>query len=131
MMKNFYVDTTKGLDVLNVVHEIRGVVRETKMQDGNVTIVVPDPGAAVVAMEKEAKIEELKNGLEPLRASGVLRCLLPRSLVMTVEKGKMSIEPWQEIFLIDYETAGRRREFRVQIQGEPAPGGTAGKEKAK
>ncbi len=126
--KSFYVDTTKGLDLINVTHEVRRVVREANMQDGNLTIVVPNPGAAVVAMEiDENVIGEIRKGLEPFLASGLIRCLLPKSLAMTVEKGKMSIEPWQGICLVDYDTSAKRREFRVQAFSEPPPPEVKGK----
>ncbi len=40
---------------------------------------------------------------------------------MPFEKGKMLIEPWQEIFLIDYDGSGRRREFKVHVSAETPP----------
>lgn len=77
------------------------------------TATVPLPGAAVVVMgppeDKEVKKEDLKPAA----------CFLPKSIVIPIEKGRMVIEPWQEVFLMDYTPSGRRREFRVQVFWEP------------
>jgi thiamine phosphate synthase YjbQ (UPF0047 family) len=115
LLKNFYVDTTKGIDLITIGHEVRQVIREGKVEAGEVMITIPHPGAAVVAMEPDAKWNDIKKGLESFLGNSLICCLLAKSLVMPVEKGKMPIEPWQEIFLIDYETSGKRREFRVQL----------------
>ena len=123
LLKRFYVDATKGVDLINIGHEVRQAIREAKMEAGQVLILVPHPGAAVVAMETDAKVTEIKKGLEPFLQNHLIRCFLSRSLMLPVDKGRMSIEPWQEVFLIDYETSGKRREFRVQLFWEQKEAG--------
>lgn len=123
VLKSFYVDATKGIDLINIGHEVRQAIREAKMEEGQVLVLVPHPGAAAVAMEPDVKAGEIKKGLEPFLQNQLIRCLLPRSLVLPVDKGRMSIEPWQEVFLIDYETTGKRREFRVQLSWEQKEAG--------
>lgn len=121
LIRNFFVDTTKGLDVLKIIHEVRRVVKEANTQNGTVTVVVTNPGAGLAILDPSEKVEEVKKGLEPQVASGLVRSLLPKSLVMPFEKGRMLMEPWQEIFLIDYDTSARRREFKVHVSPEAAP----------
>jgi thiamine phosphate synthase YjbQ (UPF0047 family) len=131
LTKNFYVDATKGLDLLNIIHEVRRVVREANTENGTVTVVIPNPGAAVAVLDTgdpAFKSDDLKKALEPYLSNGLIRCFLPKSVVVPFEKGKLLIEPFQEIFVIDYETSGRRREFKVQVTAEtpPPPAGKKG-----
>lgn len=121
LTRNFFVDTTRGLDLLKIIHEVRRVVKEANTENGTVTIVVTHPGAGLAILDSQEKPEEIKKGLEPQIASGLIRSLLPKSLVMPFEKGKMLMEPWQEIFLIDYEPLARRREFKVHVSAETPP----------
>lgn len=117
-IKNFFVDTTKGIDVVPITHDLRRMLREVGTEAGWVAAMSPFPGAGMVIVEAESPKAEIKKGLEPLLANQLIRCLLPKSVFVPVEKGRLMIDPWQEVFLIDYETMGRRREFRVQIYGE-------------
>ena len=118
LLKNFYVDTTKSLDLILITHEVRRVLKEAKSEQGFLVVFVPNPGAALAVMESDPLLPEVRKALEPFVANQLLRCFLPKTLTLPIEQSRLSIEPRQEIFLIDYETAGRRREFRVQIHWE-------------
>ena len=120
LIKNFYIDTSKGVDLIKIGHEVRQVVTEAKADNGIVTIMTPLGGAAVAVMEPDINVEEIKKGLEPLLANQLIRCLIPRSLSIPIDKGRMMIEPWQEIFLVNFESSGKRREFRVHLFTEKA-----------
>ena len=115
LVKQFYVNTTNGVDLIKVSHEVRQVVQSMKGDQGWVVVMAPSPGAGLVVMEatNEAGIHEGNLGL--------VRLLLPKSIIVPIEKKMMMMEPWQEIYLIDYETSGRRREFRVQLFSESEP----------
>jgi thiamine phosphate synthase YjbQ (UPF0047 family) len=124
LTKSFYVDATKGLDLLNVIHEVRRVVKEANTENGTATVVIPNPGAAVAVLETgdpAFRTEDLRKSLEPYVANQLIRCLLPKSVVIPFEKGKLQIEPFQEIFVIDYDASGKRREFRVQVTADNPP----------
>ena len=118
LSKNFYVDTTKSIDVIPIGHEVRRVVKESAAEEGQVVVTLPFSGAGLVVMEPDIKVEELKKNLKPFLDNGLIRCFLPKSIVLPVEKGGMATEPWQNIFLMDYDNLGKRREFRVQVQWE-------------
>lgn len=118
LLKSFYADATKGVDLINIGHEVRQAIREAKTEAGQVLIAIPFPGAALAVLEPDAKKDDLRKGLQPFLENGLARCLLAKSLVLPIEKGRMTIEPWQEVFLIDYDTTGKRREFRVQVSWE-------------
>ncbi len=124
LSKSYYVDTTKAIDMINIAHEVRRAIQEANMahaERGFVLIAVPHPDAAVVVMEKTIQEDFLKKGLEGFVTNSLIRCLLPKSVILPVERGKMVTEPWQEIFLIDYDTSGRRREFRIQLSWDEPP----------
>jgi thiamine phosphate synthase YjbQ (UPF0047 family) len=124
LIKNFYIDATKGLDFLKIIHEVRRVVKEANTENGTATVVIPNPGAAVAVLETgdpAFRTEDLKKALEPYIANQLIRCLLPKSVSVPFEKGKLLIEPFQEIFVIDYDTSGKRREFKVQIAADNPP----------
>lgn len=124
LIKNFYIDATKGLDVIKVIHEVRRVVKEANTENGTATVVIPNPGAAVVVLDTgdpAFKLEDLKKSLEPYLANQLIRCLLSKSVVVPFEKGKLLIEPFQEIFVIDYDTSARRREFKVVVSADSPP----------
>jgi thiamine phosphate synthase YjbQ (UPF0047 family) len=129
LLKNFFVDATKGLDLLKIIHEVRRVVKEGNTENGSVTVVIPSPGAGLAVLDPNDRPEDLKKTLEAQMASGLIKILLPKTLTIPFEKYKMMIEPWQELYLIDYDTSGRRREFKVQVEAEtppPAAGATKG-----
>lgn len=127
MSRSFYLDTTTGIDLITITHEIRGMIKESKAERGSVTVTIPHEGGGVAMMESGGKKEEVRKGLEPLAANLSLRCLLPKSLTIPVEQGRMVMEPWQEISLIDYETTGRRREFKAQLFWEQKESGESKK----
>lgn len=118
LLRSFYVNTTEGVDIINIGHELRSTMKEAKMERGGVTITVPHPGAGVVMMAGDEIRGDLRENLKPYLANGVMPSFLARSLVVPVEQGRMIIEPWQEVFLIDYTSSGKRREFKVQLHWE-------------
>lgn len=118
LSKNFYMDTTRDIDLLPIGHEIRRVVKEAAAEEGQMIVTIPFPGAALAVMETSIPVADFKKTLKPFLENGLIRCLLPKSLILAVEKRDLVTEPWQNIFLIDYENSGKRREFRVQVQWE-------------
>lgn len=100
-LKSFYVPTTTGVDLIVIGHEIRGFVREAGVgKNGWATLMAPQPGATFGVGSRGVTLETIKR--------------VP-SLVVPVMGGNLMIDPWQEVFLIDEETSGRRREFFVQL----------------
>lgn len=118
LQRSFYLNTTPAIDIINISHEIRSLLKESKADRGGATVIAPNGGAGIVAMEPGVQTDEIRKGLEPLLANGLVRCLLSKSLVVPFEQGRLMTDPRQEVFLIDYEPSGRRREFRVQLYWE-------------
>lgn len=124
--KSFFVGTTKGIDVINIGHDLRGLLREAKLESGMANIAFRQPRAALALLANDSKtVAELKSELGSSTLTAILP-LLPPLLTIPIEKGKLSFEPWQDLFLVDYDTIGRRREVLVQFYSEtaePAPKG--------
>ena len=124
--RSFFFGTTTGVDLINIGHDVRGFLRESRAENGMVTVGFRHPGASVALLAADGKkgAEEIQQALKG-SFPAPLRSLLPQSLTLPVEGGKVVCDPWQEIFLVDYEAVGRRREVVVQIfteTPEPAKG---------
>ncbi len=116
--RSFFVGTTKGIDLINIGHDVRSMIREVNLQSGVVTVAIRTPGAVVAILPNDRKsLAELQEGLAAISAP--LRSLLPPTLTIPVEQGKMSFEPWQELFLVDFDASGRRREMVLQLFSPP------------
>lgn len=129
-LKSFYVGTSREVDVINIGHDVRGFVREAKIESGLITVGCRLPGGGIALLTTEGQAfqtirEQVKKELSQNFPPG-LRYLLPPTLSFPMEDGKMIFEPWQDLYLVDFETAGRRREIVVQLFSEPKEQGAAG-----
>ncbi|MBI2066581.1 MAG: YjbQ family protein [Deltaproteobacteria bacterium] len=125
-LKSFYVGTTADIDLINIGHDVRSFIRETKLDSGAVTVLSRLSGAALVVLPIEGKAAaDLRASLKQEFARSLpasLRPLWPASLTIPIEKGRFIFEPWQDLFLLDYEPSAKRREVVVQLASvEPEP----------
>ena len=143
VLKHYYVNTTKEVDFLSIIHDVRYAIRDANAKDGLVTVIVPDSSAALTIIEPiPAVIEELKIAFEIFAGEGatatdrrkvtidisprVQAAMLGRSLSIPLKDGKLIIDPYEEIYLIDFDKTGKRRQFCVQVMVEDAPAKPAG-----
>ena len=136
-LKNYFVNTTDQVDVISVLHEVNYTVKDSKIPDGLVTVVVTEPGGAVTILEplpdivtqfKEALeifpgegIETLSRRKEPIPvAPRIKAAMLGKTVHIPLQDGKLVLGPREEVVLIDFEKGGKRREFYVQVMGEVA-----------
>lgn len=137
-LKNYFVNTTGGVDVISIIHEIIYAIRDSKIPDGLVTVVVPGPGSAVTILEPLPEIvAQFKEALEIFPGEGqtlsrrkepipvaprIKAAMMGKTVHVPMQKGKLLLGPREEVVLIDFEKGGKRREFYVQVIGEaPAP----------
>lgn len=135
LLKNYFVNTTEGVDVMSVIHEVNRTIREAAAQEGTVTITVPESGAALTIIEPLPDILGLlKDALKVYPGEGVLTknrrkeeidvgpriaaAMLGKTLSIPLSAGKLVLGAREEPVLIDLEKTGRRREFVVQVAGE-------------
>ncbi len=122
-LKSFYLATTTGVDVINIGHDVRSLIREAKMETGWVNLTCRYPGAGLVVLSNDNRQaglarEALKKELGDNGRAGT-RHLLPTTLTLPLENGRPVFDPWQEIFLVDYDSGAKRREVIAQLVTEP------------
>jgi secondary thiamine-phosphate synthase enzyme len=139
-LKNYFINTTAEVDVISIIHDVNRLVRDSKIGQGLVTVVVTQPGGALTILEplpdlveqfKEALAVFPGEGLETLSkrkeeiqvAPRIKAAMLGKTLHLPLDNGRLVLGPREEIVLVDFEKAARRREFYVQVMGEaPAAG---------
>ncbi|HEX5034691.1 MAG TPA: YjbQ family protein, partial [bacterium] len=64
-LRNYYVNTTAKVDVLLITHDVKRAVRESGIQSGVITILIPGGTAGVALLENDPKIhEDMKKWVE-------------------------------------------------------------------
>lgn len=135
---NVYLNTTKGIDILNVTVDVKRGLRESQVVNGLVTVMVPGSTAGVVILENDRAVqEEYKKliasfvgdptGERPARRSGsghneahLRAAFLPRSVTIPVKDGKLLLGPWQEVLVFDFDDKVGRLEVCIHVMGEGA-----------
>lgn len=123
-------------DVIDITGQVAGLLAETGLQDGIVTIFCPSSTSALTTIEYEpGAVSDLRrlfdeiippnrpyahdaawgdgNGHSHIRAA-----LLKASLTVPFVQARLTLGTWQQIICIDFDTRPRRRELVVQFLGE-------------
>ena len=128
---------TKGAgDLINITEEIAGILNESRLNTGNVTIFNIGSTAAITTFEYEGgmikDMQELyeklipsnrhyhhddtwgdANGFSHLRAA-----IQGPALTVPFENGEMVLGTWQQIVLAEFDNRPRDRRIMVQLIGE-------------
>jgi secondary thiamine-phosphate synthase enzyme len=128
---------TRGFtDVLDITGTVGGVIRESGLMDGTVTVFIPGSTAGVTTLEYESgAVQDLKdlmdrwipsdiaykrnarwgdgNGFSHMRAA----CIGP-SLTVPFKDRRLLLGTWQQIIIVDFDNRPRQREIVLQIIGE-------------
>jgi thiamine phosphate synthase YjbQ (UPF0047 family) len=138
-LKNYFVNTTSEVDVMTIIHEVNQTIRESGAIEGTVNISVPEAGGALALIEPLPDIMDIfKEALRIFPGEGmrtkskrkeeidvgprIAAAMLGKSLQIPISKGKLILGVREEPVLIDLEKGAKRREFYVQVIGEPAAG---------
>lgn len=139
-LRNYYVNSTAKTDIHLITHDVKRAIRESEIQNGTLTLLIPGATAGVALLEEDPKIHEAykewvesqipdSEGSRPNRRSGTgkasahLRAaLIGLSLTLPVQDGKLMTGSWQEIVLYDFEDKIGRREITIQILGDGGKG---------
>jgi len=133
-LRNYFLNTTDGLDVHSIVHEVNRAIREGDAKEGLATIIVPAAGGGLTIVEMLPGIVEkfkeavkIFSGLDAVTknrrkeevavGSRVAAAMLGKSISIPIKDGKLLLAPREEPVLVDFESKGLRREFYVQITG--------------
>ena len=137
-LKNYTVSLrTRGLcHVLDLTREIEDRVRESRVQQGNVTVFATGSTAGVTTLEFEPGVvqdlEDLFDKLAPPTRdyhheqawhdgngfSHMRAALLKPSLVVPIVDGAMVLGTWQQLVFVDFDNRHRDRRVVVQVMGE-------------
>jgi secondary thiamine-phosphate synthase enzyme len=135
-LRNYYIPSTAKVDFRVITNEVRQAIRESALQNGVLTILLPGATAGVTLLEGDSKIHEAylqwiqaqipeSEGPRPTRRSGSGRdsahlraALVGAQLTLPLQDGKLMSGPWQEVVLFDFDDKVGRREITIQILGE-------------
>jgi secondary thiamine-phosphate synthase enzyme len=134
--KNFAVATT-GKGTYEITDKIEALVRESRIENGVVTIFAQHTSCSLIVMENadptaRRDLEEYFDRLVPENADyfehdsegaddmpSHIRMVLTRSSeTIPVVNGRMQLGTWQGIFLFEHRRAGHRRKIVVTVIGE-------------
>lgn len=142
--QRFYVNCTDKIDVLNVTHDVKRAVRESKITHGIITILLPISAAGLALVENNPDIRDALRdlvvrlipdvaGKRPDRRSKTgsvhahLRGLvLGSTMTLPIWNGELGIGPWQEVLLYDFDDRVGRREFVISAVGDSGEEGAEG-----
>ncbi len=124
-VEEFYVETTKRRELINITSKVEEIVRRSGIKDGICLIFVPHATAALAINEDEPNVrKDYMNLLERLvpeegnyyhniidnnADSHLLSFLLKPFLVLPVKDGELVRGTWQELFLVELDGPRRRR----------------------
>jgi len=136
-LKNYFINTTLEVDFLPITSDVKYAIRDANGKDGLVTVAIPGAGASVIVFEpiKEV-IDELKTVIEMfagekehcidkrkeqvMLAPRIQTAIFGRFVSLPIKDGRLMLDPYEEIYLIDFDKKIRRREFFVQVMSEDA-----------
>jgi secondary thiamine-phosphate synthase enzyme len=131
--KSIKINTKGNADIVDITHELEGILKEEKINDAVVFLSVIGSTAAITTMEYEpGLIKDLKeifekilpfskdyahnltwgdcNGHSHLRSS-----FIKTNFFVTITNGKLDLGSFQQVVLIDFDTRRREREVIVKI----------------
>jgi len=134
--KDFTI-ATSGKGTYEITDKIETLVRETKIENGVVTVFAQHTSCSLIVMENadptaRRDLEEFFNRLVPENADyfehdsegpddmpSHIRMVLTRSSeTIPVVDGRMQLGTWQGIFLFEHRRAAHRRKLVVTVIGE-------------
>lgn len=138
MVKTFNISlSSKGMtDIVDITNKTKKAVKDSKKENGIVTIFVPGATAAITTIEYEpGAVQDLQEAFEKLYpyrkdyahhatwgdnngAAHLRAAMLGPSLTIPFVKGELTLGRWQQVVFVDFDTQAREREIVVQVVGE-------------
>jgi secondary thiamine-phosphate synthase enzyme len=128
---------TRGhCDIQDITSQVSGVVRDSGLQAGIVTVFCPGSTGGLTTIEYEngalADLRQVFDEIAPpdrnyrhhLRwgddngQSHVRAALIGPSLTVPFVGGRLTLGTWQQIVFLDFDTRSRSRRLVVQVMGE-------------
>ena len=128
---------TKGqCDVQDITSQVEGVVKNSGLQAGVVTVFCPGSTGGLTTIEYESGlVSDLQGVLDEIVPpdrdyrhhlrwgvdnghSHVRAALIGPSLTVPFVGGRLTLGTWQQIVFLDFDTRPRSRRLIVQVMGE-------------
>jgi len=136
--KNIEFSTKGKSDIIDITYQVKERLRETKLEDGIVTIFVPGSTAGITTMEFEpGQIDDLREVIDKLipknksyahnhsmsgsdgNAHSHLRAsLFQADITVPFKDSELLLGTWQQIVFIDFDIYPRQRDVVLQFIGE-------------
>jgi secondary thiamine-phosphate synthase enzyme len=135
--KTIQVRTNGNCDIIDITPQAAGLVAESGILAGTVTLFNVGSTASITTTEYESGLvnHDIKAAFEKIAPQNghykheetwnddnghahVRASLLGPSLVVPVVDGKLTLGTWQQIILVDFDTRSRTRQVVCQIMGE-------------
>lgn len=115
-----HIKTIEPFDFVDLTDEVQGVLDESGIENGQVTVFSAHAACAVVMNERESGLlSDVRRALDRL-GTVALRggaMLGSRSVVLPAAGGKLRLGTWQRVLLVELDD-GAERSVVVQIVGE-------------
>lgn len=133
--ERIHVSSRGHTDIIDITQQIKEIVSNSGMDDGQATIFVPGATAAISTVEYEPgllrDIPEVLERLIPANHvyhhdqtwhdgnghSHVRATLVGPSLTIPFEKKTLTLGTWQQVVVLDFDNRSRNRSIVVQLMG--------------
>lgn len=133
--QRLHIDTQGDGDIKDITRQVEKTVAGTGVTDGLVTVFVAHSTAAVAVTEFEPGLAHdfpatwgrlvpqdmdyrHNHGADDNGHAHVRASMQGPSLVVPLERGRLTLGTWQRVVLLDFDTSPRTRQLVVQVMGE-------------
>jgi len=129
MVETISVKTSSRTEMIDITEEVRRVVRQTGLKNGQITVFVPHTTAAVTInenadqdvqrdilyeMNKIIPFSDAYHHLEGNSAAHIKASLFGSSETIIVERGMLQLGTWQGVYFCEFD-GPRQRKAWLQI----------------
>ncbi|HEY3250171.1 MAG TPA: secondary thiamine-phosphate synthase enzyme YjbQ [Ignavibacteria bacterium] len=136
LTEQIQVSTNGNCDIVDITREVREILHESRLKQGNVNVSVIGSTASISTIEYEPGLKrDLPEVLDKLIPSAkryhhndtwgdnnghahLRSTIIGTSKSIPFAKGDLLLGTWQQIVIIDFDDRPRQRKIVVQIMGE-------------
>ena len=136
--QKYYLNTNGKQEVMLASSDVKRALSDSKVKQGILNVALSTGSAGLALLENDPKIldgvkkylieafaEDPKAASEGSRRSGAgaayqhqRAALLQATLSLPIKDGQLATNPWQEVFVFEFEAKPHRRELIITILGE-------------